>query len=88
MTFEEKMKYKFVPDVEKMIEREKAHQVDMQNAIIKWRGKKQGRIINFLFPNINDSIDNMIMVTYSYIKHSELLVLHMEARLSEYKKLF
>ena len=87
-TLEQKMKEEFIPNIEKMIEKEKEYQKYLSQEIEKMKRSKHGKFMNFIFPFNNDSIDEMILIYHSYFKSSERLQAHMEYRVIEYKKYF
>ena len=87
-TLEQKMEEDYIPMIEKMIEKEKAHQESMKEEIQRLKNSKYGKFLNFIFPFHNDSVDDFILLIHSFVKESERMQAHMEQRVREYKKYF
>lgn len=86
--FEQEMEEDFIPRIQVMIEKEKAHQENLNKEIERLQSTRYGKIMNFILPSHNESIFEMAFIIHSFVKESERLQAHMESRIIEYRKCF
>lgn len=74
--------------IQKLVDKEKEFRTRLKNKIELLKYKKRGAFFNFFFPGYNKVIDEMILISHSFITDSETRFAKIEKTLKENQDYF